>query len=48
MDDDRVEYAEIENGHPTVVQATTKPLPARNIERQTTMGRNVIHSSERR
>jgi hypothetical protein len=37
MDDDKVEYAEIESGHhPTNALATTKTLPARNTERQTT------------
>ena len=42
MDDDRVEYAEIERktndpGHPTTA-LVTKSLPARNIKRQSTKG----------
>jgi hypothetical protein len=35
MDDDKVEYAEIESGHPTNALPITKRLPARNTERQT-------------
>ena len=34
MDDDKVEYAEIENGHPIIARATA----AKNRERQTTKG----------
>ena len=40
MDDDKVEYAEIENGRPKIAPATTKSISdsARNTEREATMG----------
>ena len=36
MDDDKVEYAEIENGRPKNAPATTKAISARNTERMGT------------
>ena len=42
MDDDKVEYAEIENGRPKNAPATTKSISARNTERETIMGMIVM------
>ena len=42
MDDDKVEYAEIETGRPKNEPATTKSISARNTERETIMGMIVM------